>query len=166
MLARQAVTLDRSTLSNWVGRACWWLTPPYDLIVGAVLDPGCGRTKTGRLWYYAVDDRPWGGESNTAATYVYSEDHRRARPAEHLASFKGVLQVDGYGGFKRPAGERADQSIRLAFCWAHMRHGFGLAPTADKVWQIRSDRLTRNVEAIAKVVRASSHQARPLRRSD
>src|SRR5580704_9552958 len=29
MLARQGVTLDRSTLSNWVGRACWWLTPLY-----------------------------------------------------------------------------------------------------------------------------------------
>src|SRR5881398_668745 len=25
MLARQGVILDRSTLSNWVGRACWWL---------------------------------------------------------------------------------------------------------------------------------------------
>jgi hypothetical protein len=35
-----------------------------------------------------------------------------------------VLQVDGYGGFKRLAGERADQSIRLAFCWAHMRRDF------------------------------------------
>src|SRR4051812_23922939 len=27
MLARQGATLDRSTLSNWVGRACWCLTP-------------------------------------------------------------------------------------------------------------------------------------------
>lgn len=27
MLARQGVTLDRSTLAAWVGRACWWLTP-------------------------------------------------------------------------------------------------------------------------------------------
>jgi transposase len=65
MLARQGVTLDRSTLSNWVGRACWWLTPLYDLVVNTVLsstklfaddttlpvlDPGRGRTKTGRLW--------------------------------------------------------------------------------------------------------------------
>jgi hypothetical protein len=24
-----------------------------------VLDPGRGRTKTGRLWDYARDDRPW-----------------------------------------------------------------------------------------------------------
>jgi len=30
MLARQGVTLDRSTLSNWAGRACCWLTPLYD----------------------------------------------------------------------------------------------------------------------------------------
>jgi hypothetical protein len=35
-----------------------------------------------------------------------------------------VLQVDGYNGFKRLAGDRADLSIRLAFCWAHMRRGF------------------------------------------
>ena len=89
-----------------------------------VLDPGRGRTKTGRLWCYAVDDRPWRGASHPAAAYVYSEDHRVARPAEHLATFKGVLQVDGYNGFKRLAGDRADASVRLAFCWAHMRRGF------------------------------------------
>lgn len=139
MLARQGVALDRSTLGNWVGRACWWLTPLYDLIVSTVLassklfaddttlpvlDPGRGRTKTGRLWCYAIDDRPWEGESHPAAAYVYSEDHRGARPAEHLASFKGVLQVDGYNGFKRLAGDRADASVRLAFCWAHMRRAF------------------------------------------
>ncbi len=31
-------------------------------------------------------------------------------------------------------------------------HSGGLAPTADKVWQIRHDRLAGNAEAIAKVV--------------
>jgi transposase len=106
MLARQGVTLDRSTLSNWVGRACWWLTPLYDLVVNTVLsstklfaddttlpvlDPGRGRTKTGRLWCYAVDDRPWCGPTHPAAAYVYSEDRKGARPAGHLARFKGVL---------------------------------------------------------------------------
>ena len=49
---------------------------------------------------------------------------RVAHPAEHLASFKGVLQVDGYTGFKRLGGDRADASVCLAFCWAHMRRGF------------------------------------------
>lgn len=131
--------LDRSTLSNWVGRACWWLTPLYDLIVGTalssaklfaddttlpVLDPGRGRTRTGRLWCYAVDDRPWCGPGHPVAAYVYSEDRRGIRFAGHLATFQGVLQVDGYAGFKRLAGDRADASVRLAFCWAHMRRGF------------------------------------------
>jgi transposase len=139
MLARQGVTLDRSTLSNWVGTACWWLAPLYDLVVGAVLssdkvfaddttlpvlDPGRGRTKTGRLWCYAVDDRPWRGPSHPAVAYIYTEDRKNARPAEHLARFGGVLQVDGYAGFKRLAGDRADVSVRLAFCWAHMRRDF------------------------------------------
>ncbi len=139
MLARQGISLDRSTLSNWVGTACWWLTPLYELVVATVLsspkifaddtslpvlDPGRGRTKTGYLWCYAVDDRPWQGPTHPAVAYIYADDRRNARPAEHLARFGGVLQVDGYGGFKRLAGERADQSIRLAFCWAHMRRDF------------------------------------------
>ena len=37
MLERQGITLDRSTLSNWVGRACWWLTPLYELVLGTAL---------------------------------------------------------------------------------------------------------------------------------
>jgi hypothetical protein len=32
-LKRQGITLDRSTLSTWVGRACWWLKPLYELVV-------------------------------------------------------------------------------------------------------------------------------------
>lgn len=40
MLARQGITLDRSTLSHWVGSACWWLRPLYDLVLGTVLSSG------------------------------------------------------------------------------------------------------------------------------
>ena len=139
MLARQGVELDRSTLAHWVGRACWWLTPLYDLLVNTVLsspkvfaddttlpvlDPGRGKTKTGRLWCYAVDDRPWAGPGHPVAVYTYTEDRRNQRPAEHLAGFRGVLQVDGYDGFKRLAGDRVDASVTLAFCWAHLRRPF------------------------------------------
>jgi transposase len=82
ILARQGVTLDRSTLANWVGRACWWLQPLYDLVVSTVLsspkmfaddttlpvlEPGRGRTKTGRVWCYAVDDRSWSGPGHPVA---------------------------------------------------------------------------------------------------
>ncbi len=139
MLARQGVALDRSTLAAWVGRACWWLAPLHDLILGTalsspklfaddttlpVLDPGRGRTKTGRLWCYAVDDRAWDGPGHPVAAYVYTEDRKGERTAAHLAGFHGVLQVDGYAGFKRLAVERADGSVTLAFCWSHMRRGF------------------------------------------
>jgi transposase len=107
MLARQGVVPDRSTLSNWVGGACWWLTPLYELVVGTVLsspkifaddtslpvlDPGRGRTKTGYLWCYAVDDRPSGGPTHPAVVYIYAEDRKNARPAEHLAHFGGCCR--------------------------------------------------------------------------
>jgi transposase len=139
MLARQGISLDRSTLGNWVGRACWWLTPLYDLVVRTVLDsskifaddtalpvldPGRGRTKIGRLWCYAKDDRPWCGPGYPAAAYVYSADRKNQRPAGHLSGFRGVLQVDGYDGFKRLAEKQQDDTVRLAFCWAHMRRYF------------------------------------------
>ena len=39
-------------------------------------------------------------------------------PIAHLAGFRGVLQVDGYGGYKVMA-ERGE--VRLAFCWSHVR---------------------------------------------
>ena len=72
----------------------------------------------------APRDADAGAVESVHGAMIYAEDRKKARPAEHLACFDGVLQVDGYGGFKRLAGERADQSIRLAFCWAHMRRDF------------------------------------------
>src|SRR3954447_22594422 len=139
IFARQGVELDRSTLCDWVGRACWWLEPLWRLLrrhvmvstrifaddtVLPVLDPGRGRTKTGRLWGYAIDDRPWGGGTPPAVVYLYAEDRKGEHPAAHLAGFRGVLQVDGYGGFKRLLENRPPGEIRLAFCWAHCRRRF------------------------------------------
>ena len=56
-------------------------------------------------------------------------------PIAHLAGFRGVLQVDGYGGYKVMA-ERGE--VRLAFCWSHVRRRFyelasaGPAPIASE----------------------------------
>src|SRR3954469_12490781 len=129
IFARQGIELDRSTLCDWVGRACWWLEPLWRLLCRhvmsstrifaddtrlPVLDPGRGRTKTGRLWGYAIDDRPWGGETPPAVVYLYAEDRKGEHPAAHLAGFQGILQVDGYGGFKRLLAGRPPDQIRLA----------------------------------------------------
>lgn len=135
--ARQGIQLDRSTLADWVGRAAWYLRPLRDHILerlrrserlfadettAPVLDPGRGRTKTGQLWAYARDDRPWGGNDPPMVAYVYAGDRKAERPEAHLGDFAGILQVDGYGGYA--ALVRRRQQIRLAFCWAHVRRKF------------------------------------------
>jgi hypothetical protein len=132
-----------------------------------VLDPGRGRTKTGRLWCYAVDDRPWCGPGHPAAAYVYEEDRRGVRPATHLATFSGILQVDGYSGFKRLAGDRADNSVQLAFCWVHMRRGFYQFHASTKS-PIAAELLARvaSLYAIDAEIRGSSAEHRRQARQD
>jgi transposase len=151
--ARQGVQLDRSTLADWVGRAAWLLGPVHtrllerltaseklfaDETTAPVLDPGRGRTKTGQLWAYARDDRAWGGPEPPGVAYVYAPDRKAERPMAHLSGFHGVLQVDGYAGYRALA-ERGD--VRLAFCWSHVRRRFyelaaaGPAPIASEALQ-------------------------------
>jgi len=140
---RQGLRLDRSTLADWVGRAAFHLRPVRERILAdlrsstklfadettaPVLDPGRGRTKTGQLWAYARDDRPWGGSDPPAVAYVYAPDRKASQPIAHLSGFTGVLQVDGYAGYRALA-EKSD--ISLAFCWAHVRRRFYELAAAD-----------------------------------
>src|SRR5712664_2676994 len=136
IFARHDVDLPRSTLVGWVGGACWWLETLHERLrknVFAsdhlfaddtpipVLDPGRGRTKTGRLWVYAREQRPWSGPEPPAAVYLFAPDRKAERPVAHLERFKGVLHVDGYAGFERLTG---NGDIILAACWAHTRRRF------------------------------------------
>jgi hypothetical protein len=136
--AREGLDLDRSTLCDWVGQAAWLLDPvvtgiQQHVFAGAkihgddttvpVLAPGLGRTKTGRLWVYVRDDRPFCGEAPPAAAYFYSPDRGGERPAAHMAGFAGFLQADGYAGFEalyNPARTKPGPIIEVA-CWAHCR---------------------------------------------
>lgn len=150
--ARQGIQLDRSTLADWVGRAAWYLRPLRDHILdrlrrserlfadettAPVLDPGRGRTKTGQLWAYARDDRPWGGIDPPMMAYVYTADRKSERAEAHLGDFAGILQVDGYGGYTALA--KRQQQITLAFCWSHVRRKFfdlaDKSPVATEVLQ-------------------------------
>ena len=151
---RQGITLDRSTLADWVGRAAWHLRPVHERLLAhlrssprlfadettaPVLDPGRGRTKTGQLWTYARDDRPWGGSDPPAVAYIYAPDRKAARPAGHLVGYIGVLQVDGYAGYRALAEKN---HIHLAFCWAHVRRRFYELAAADAA-PIATEALTR-----------------------
>lgn len=136
IFARHGVVLDRSTLAGWVGGAAWWLEALHrrlaEHVTGSdilfaddtpvpVLDPGRGRTKTGRLWAYVRDQRSWGGPEPPAALYIYAPDRKAERPEAHLSRFKGIVHVDGYAGFDRLT---ATGDITLAACWAHTRRKF------------------------------------------
>jgi transposase len=144
ILERDGLHLDRATLSDWMGRTAWWLTPLWQRLLDSVLSspklfcddtrlpvlaPGKGKTRTGYLWGLARDDSPWQGELPPAMVYVYTEDRVWDRAREVLADYTGVLQVDGWGGFKRLTGKQdailEDATpVTLAFCWSHGRRQF------------------------------------------
>src|SRR6202045_1915797 len=86
-----------------------------------VLAPGNGKTKTGRLWTYVRDDRPWGDKTPPAVWFAYTPDRKGEHPIEHLREFTGTLQADGYAGFEAIyKGGR----VKEAACMAHVRRPF------------------------------------------
>lgn len=133
--AREGIELDVSTLADWVGASAATLMPLVEAVRGhvfaaerlhaddttvPVLD--VGRTRTGRLWTYVRDDRPFAGADPPAAAYFYSPDRRGEHPEAHLASWAGLLQADAYAGYDRLyAAGRKPGPIVEAGCWAHAR---------------------------------------------
>jgi transposase len=134
--AREGVDLERSTLADWVGSSSKLLEPLNEAlrrhVMSAaklhaddtpvpVLEPGKGRTKTGRLWTYVRDERPAGETTPPAVWFAYTPDRSGKHPNRHLAAFKGTLQADAYAGFNRlyDSGD-----VKEAACWAHVRRKF------------------------------------------
>jgi transposase len=145
ILLREGVEIERATLADWVGHVAWWVAPLAELIGAhvlaapvlhtddtpiAVLAPGNGKTRTGRLWAYVLDERPWQGGRAPAAYYRFSPDRKGERPRDHLALFRGVIQADAFAGYEalaRSAVERAGRGpprLTHAACWAHARRKF------------------------------------------
>jgi hypothetical protein len=84
-----------------------------------------GKTRTGRLWTYVRDDRPFAGTAAPAAAFFYSADRGGVHPDAHLAGYAGLMQADAYAGFNRfyQAGRKPGPIIE-AMCWAHARRKF------------------------------------------
>ena len=135
MMSRQGVLLDRSTLAFWMGYAAAEVAPVVarlreiilssaklfaDETIVPVLDPGRGRTKQGYFWAIARDDRPWGGHDPPAVVYTYAPGRAHHYAITLLGGYRGIVQCDGYGAYKRLAGSTGDD-VTLAFCWSHLR---------------------------------------------
>jgi transposase len=178
--AREGVELSRSTLAEWVGQCQALLRPLVDELKRHVLTaeklhaddtpvpvlaPGQGQTRTGRLWTYVRDDRPWGDETPPAVWFAYSPNRRGEHPQTHLKDFQGILQADAFAGY---APLYASGKIKEAACWAHVRRKFydlhqaQASPVAGEVLQ-RINALYAIEKAIRGKPPAPGH--RPYRRA-
>lgn len=155
---RDGVDLDRSLLAEWVGKTAALTRPLVEAVerhvMGGgrlhaddtpvpVLEPGRGKTKTGRLWVYLRDERPWGGQAPPAVVYRYSPDRKGEHPRDHLGTFRGDLHADGYAGFGELylAKDGQPPPVGEVACWAHVRRKFhdvhvaAKAPIAEEALQ-------------------------------
>jgi transposase len=137
--ARSGVEIDRSVMAGWIGRLAGLLEPLSESIerhVRAglalhaddtpvpVLDPGRGKTKTGRLWTAVRDERPFGSTAPPAAFYRYSPDRKAEHAHALLAGCRGFLHADGYAGFAdlyAPDAKSGVPRLTEVACWAHAR---------------------------------------------
>ena len=138
IFAAQGIDLDVSTMADWVGACAATLRPLRDAIEGHVLAAerihtddttvpvlAAGKCKTGRLWAYVRDDRPFAGGAAPAALFHYSPDRGGEHPQTHLAKFSGLMQADAYSGYIGLYAEgRKPGRIIEAACWAHGRRKF------------------------------------------
>lgn len=175
--AREGVDLDRSTMAYWVGRSAALLDPLVEAVGRhvfeadaiftdgwkytsnpvPVLDPGRGRTKTGRFWAYVRDGRAYGSNAPPAAFYRYAPDRKGKRPRDHLKDYAGYLHTDGYAGYEALFGDR----IKEVACMAHVRRKlFDIAESTGS--PITAEALQRIAElyAIEKDIRGSPPEVR------
>ena len=83
------------------------------------------KTRTGRLWVYVRDDRPFGGQGPPAAVFDYSPTRHGEYPRKILAAWSGVMQADAFSGYNALyAADRKPEPVVEAACWAHGRRDF------------------------------------------
>jgi transposase len=145
--AREGIELSVSTMADHVGACAATLMPLHELIKAHVFAAervhgddttvpvlAKGKTRTGRIWTYVRDDRPFRGKAPPAAVFFYSPDRTGVHPEQHLAGYGGILQADAYSGFNalyEPG--RKPGPITEAGCWAHARRKlFELADITSK----------------------------------
>jgi transposase len=136
--ALEGVPLSLSTLADQVGAVCAVMQPIFQLLEAHVFAAerlhgddttvpvlAKGQTRTGRLWVYGRDDKPFGGQAPPAAVFYYSRDRAGEHPQQHLRSYAGILQADAYAGYNKLfEPDRSPGPITEAACWAHSRRKF------------------------------------------
>ncbi len=138
---RQGIDLDRGTLGNWVGRACFHLMPVIDRMRthlrdadrifvdetrAPVPDPRRKATESGYFRAVVVDDRGHGGAGPPVVLFRYAPGRGQAHPLKFLAGYRGrLLQCDAWRSCNALTGIARDNGPwRLVYCWTHVRRRF------------------------------------------
>ncbi|MGY3412826.1 hypothetical protein ACVWZV_008992 [Bradyrhizobium sp. GM5.1] len=176
--ARQGIRLDRATLGNWSGRACFHLQPIADHMrqrlamadrlfmdetTAPVLDPGRGHTKKGYFWAIVSDDRGHSGPSPPIVLFRYAPGRSGAFAEQFLDGFCGhFLQCDAYDAYDRLTEVARPQGPwTLVHCWSHLRRRFvKLARTSKSPIADAAVRHIAQLYAIEAMVRGSSPDIR------
>lgn len=169
---RLGVDIPRSTIEGWTRQGLEKLQVLYDHLLKdtriqgylqvdetpiKVLESGKkGATHQGWYWVYHA---PITG----TVLFDYQDSRSRAGPESVLDGFKGYLQSDGYGVYRK-IGQRAE--VTLVGCWAHARRHFYEArvndPERAKHALLQIQRLYA-IERMARIIRLSPADRKELR---
>lgn len=181
---REGVSITRSTMWGWFYKCSVSLEPlvlfmhqellkedyvSSDDTTMPTLDPGAGKTKTGRMWVYTQK----GTKDHRGITiYEYTPTREGKYPKEFLKSFKGYLQADAYSGFDGlfVANEEGEVSCKEVGCWAHVRRKFfdivKLYPESVSKEMVELIGQLYQVEKIATAMELSDQGRKGLRKRD
>ncbi len=136
---REGMRIPDATLGDWMRQSMQLLGVIYEKIKEKVLQSNYlmgdettikvlesdkkGSTHLGYYWVYydPVGKLP---------VFIYQQGRAAVYPKEHLSSFSGYLQTDGYEAYERLVLERTD-IVHFA-CWAHARRKFEDALQVDR----------------------------------
>jgi transposase len=174
--ARDGVELSRSLMAQWMGAVGFHFEPLATHVLGRIregerifadettlptLNPGAGKVKIAWLWAYARDDRTFGGAGPPMVAYRFEDSRSGDCAARHLGDYRGILQCDGYAGYRKLAGGPHSNGMRLAGCWAHLRRKFfDLHANGESVVATVTVSQMRQLWAVEDQVRGQSTQAR------
>lgn len=135
IFARHGAHFTRQTMCDWCAGCATLLRPLTELIRDEVLasfvihtddTPVDVRDAHRKLQFQARFWSYLGDETHPLTWFEFTSNRQRAGPDRVLASFRGYLQADGYGGYDDYEGVALgdDSPILKVACWAHARRKF------------------------------------------
>jgi transposase len=143
ILARQGLSITRSTLCDWMAASAEVLRPLYDMMVSLVLQSKWlhtddtpvknqghepGTTALSRFWIY------WGDRTHPYNVFDFTINRKRDGPQQFLANYHGYLHADAFSGYDAlylPSPRSDATPIIEVACNAHARRKFHEARGSD-----------------------------------